>query len=121
MNAKEELTALLTAHIPLIHVVTYEEQRVLGTLSEIREARDLGIVTWDAPEGFIEHRVGKQPFPPKETDFRQASQICRRADASRHDPCAQGLSSRLASPNGVTSPADCETWRPGFASRAATL
>ena len=66
MNAKDELTALLSAHAPMIHIVTYEEQRVLRTLSEIREARDLGLVTWDAFEGFIEHRAGKQPFPKKE-------------------------------------------------------
>jgi len=66
MNAKQELTALLSAHAPLIQIVTYEEQRVLRTLAEIQEARDLGIVSWDAPEGFAEHRPGNQPFPKKE-------------------------------------------------------
>lgn len=62
MNARDELTALLKAHVPLIHVVTYEEQRVLKILLEIPEARDLGVVTWDAFEDFIEHRASREPF-----------------------------------------------------------
>ncbi len=66
MSAKDELSAMLAANVPLLHVVTYEEQRVLGTLLAIREAQDLGVVAWDAPEGFVEHRAGKQPFPKKE-------------------------------------------------------
>ena len=66
MNAKDELTALLSANVPLIHVVTYEEQRVLQVLLGIREAQELAVVTWDAPEGFVEHRAGRRPFPNKE-------------------------------------------------------
>lgn len=66
MNARQELTALLTARAPLIQIVSYEEQRVLRILSEIPEAKDLGIFSWDPPEGFSEHRPGRQPFPTKE-------------------------------------------------------
>lgn len=66
MNAKEEITALLTARVPLIQIVTYEEYRVLKILLEIREARELGVYSWDPMEGFEECRIGRQPFPRKE-------------------------------------------------------
>ena len=66
MNLKEELAALLAAHVPLIHLVTYEEDRVLRTLAEVDGAGQLGITSWDIADGFQEHRRGNQPFPPKD-------------------------------------------------------
>ena len=66
MNLKDELAALMAAHISMIHLVTYEEDRVLRTLMEIESARELGITSWDIADGFQEHRRGREPFPPKD-------------------------------------------------------
>ncbi len=66
MNLKEELNALLAAHVPMLHLVTYEEDRVLRTLGEIESARELGITSWDVADGFRDHRAGREPFPPKD-------------------------------------------------------
>jgi MoxR-like ATPase len=66
MNLKTELEALMKAQVPLIHLVTYEEDRVLRTLTEIESARELGLTSWDMADGFASHRDGRQPFPKKE-------------------------------------------------------
>ena len=66
MNLNQELTALMAAYVPMIHLVTYEEDRVLRTVAEIEPARQLGITSWDIADGFHEHRPGREPFPPKD-------------------------------------------------------
>lgn len=66
MDLREELKALLAAQVPLIHLITYEEERVLRTLSEIEDAQELGITTWDVADGFKVYKTGNEPFPIKE-------------------------------------------------------
>jgi len=66
MDLKEDLTGLIAAHIPMIHLVTYEEDRVLQALAEIEATRDWGITSWDVADGFREHRPGSAPFPYKD-------------------------------------------------------
>ena len=66
MDFKEELTALLSAQVPLLHLVTYEEERVLRTLGDIDIAKGLGLATWDMAAGFHIVRAGKQPLPVKD-------------------------------------------------------
>lgn len=66
MDLKHELGALLSAHVPLIHLVTYEEDRVVQMLAQLSEAGSFGIVTWDLADGFAVIREGQTPFPAKE-------------------------------------------------------
>lgn len=66
MNFRNEFAALLGAHVPLIHLVTYEEERVLRTLAELEAARSLGLVVWDLADGFAVLREGKDKFPAKD-------------------------------------------------------
>ena len=66
MNFRNEFAALLGAHVPLIHLVTYEEERVLRTLAELEAARSLGLVVWDLADGFVVLREGKDKFPAKD-------------------------------------------------------
>ena len=66
MLLKDELAALMGAQVPMIHLVTYEESRILRTLGEIESARELGITSWDVADGFVTHRAGREAFPAKE-------------------------------------------------------
>lgn len=66
MTLVSELKALMEAQIPLIHLVTYEEERVLRALTEIETARNLGITSWDMADGFQTHRPGREAFPAKD-------------------------------------------------------
>jgi len=66
MNLQEELAALLNANVPLINLITYEEDRVLETLCQWPAGSGLGIVAWDLADGFSLIREGKQAFPVKE-------------------------------------------------------
>jgi hypothetical protein len=66
MNLKEELAALLAANVPLIQLITYEEERVIRTLTEIEAARGLGITAWDLADGFAPVREGSAPLPRKD-------------------------------------------------------
>lgn len=66
MTLGDELKALMEAQIPLIHLVTYEEERVLRAIMEIDAARNLGITSWDVADGFQTHRPGKEAFPAKD-------------------------------------------------------
>ena len=66
MGLKEDLTALLAANVPLVQLVTYEEERVVRALESIEGARTLGVVVWDSADGFRVVRQGKDPLPVKE-------------------------------------------------------
>ena len=44
MDLKQELAALLGANVPLVNLITYEEERVLQTLLEIEGGAGLGVV-----------------------------------------------------------------------------
>jgi MoxR-like ATPase len=66
MSFKHELKALMAAQAPLIHLITYEEERVIRDLSEIEGAQDLGITSWDIADGFKVYREGPEPFPLKD-------------------------------------------------------
>ena len=66
MNLKTEISGLMAAQVPLLHLVTYEEERVLKTLLEMESARELGVTSWDLADGFTSHRTGQQEFPKKE-------------------------------------------------------
>ncbi len=66
MDLKQELAGLLGANVPLVNLITYEEDRVLRTLGEVQPAGGLGIVAWDLADGFQVIREGKTPFPVKE-------------------------------------------------------
>ena len=68
MDMKEELTALIATQVPLIHLVTYEEERVLGMLGEVAQGKelDLGLSSWDIADGFRAYRAGKETMAAKE-------------------------------------------------------
>jgi len=66
MNLRQELGALMAAQVPLIHLVTYEEDRVLRVLMELEEARNLGVTTWDIADGFKALREAQEKFPLKD-------------------------------------------------------
>jgi hypothetical protein len=66
MNLKTELASLMAAQIPLIHLVTYEEDRVLRVLCEIGLEQNLGLVSWDMADGFKIHLETTEKFPVKE-------------------------------------------------------
>ena len=65
LDLKEELASLLWAGVPLVNLVTYEEERVARLLTEIDGGENLGIVTWDLADGFRTLRHGKESFPIK--------------------------------------------------------
>jgi len=66
MDAKQELAALLWANVPLVNIVTFEEDRVLRLLESIEGGETLGIVSWDLADGFDVLREGKESFPVKD-------------------------------------------------------
>jgi hypothetical protein len=66
MNLSEELAAMLRANVPMVNVITYEEDRVIQTLAAFRNKVGLGLVTWDLADGFTVVREGQQPFPVKD-------------------------------------------------------
>jgi MoxR-like ATPase len=66
MNLKTELAGLMAAQAPLLHLITYEEERVVRTLLELESARELGVTSWDVADGFVSHRAGQQEFPKKD-------------------------------------------------------
>jgi MoxR-like ATPase len=66
MDLKQELASLLGANVPLVNLITYEEDRVLRTLGEVQPAGGLGIVAWDLADGFQVVREGKTAFPIKD-------------------------------------------------------
>ncbi len=64
MNLKEELEGLFAAAVPLINLVTYEEERVIQTVTSAAPAH--GVYTWDLADGFQTVREGKEPLPRKD-------------------------------------------------------
>lgn len=66
MDFRQELEALLAAQVPLIHLVTYEEDRILRELAELPGGQRLGIASWDLADGFVTHRQGQPAFPVKD-------------------------------------------------------
>jgi len=66
MDLKNELDSILRASVPLLHVVSYEEERVLRALLDVRAAHSLGVTSWDVADGFVSHRQGAEAFPPKD-------------------------------------------------------
>jgi len=66
MELNEELAALIAAQVPLIHLVTYEEDRVLQTVLEVDAAKEFGIASWDVADGFQAHRAGAETLPTKD-------------------------------------------------------
>ena len=66
MNLNDELSALMAAQAPLIYVVSYEEERIIGVLNALEGARSFGLVAWDVADGFSVLRAGPEPFPVKD-------------------------------------------------------
>ena len=64
MTLKKELEGLLRANIPLVNLVTYEEERVIRVLQEL-DSR-LGLYVWDLADGLKTLREAAQPMPKKE-------------------------------------------------------
>lgn len=64
MNLQTELEGLFKANVPMLNLVTYEEERVIKTIERL--ASDLGIYTWDLADGFHTVRAARQPLPNKE-------------------------------------------------------
>lgn len=63
---REDLGSLLWANVPLIALVTFEEERVLRLLLEIDGIEHLGVTTWDVADGFDTLAEGKVPMPHKD-------------------------------------------------------
>jgi hypothetical protein len=68
MDLSTELEGLFGANIPLQHFVTYEEQRVIQAILELKPAATLGVYTWDIADGFTTLRESSQPFAKKESN-----------------------------------------------------
>jgi hypothetical protein len=66
MDLKQELVGLLGANVPMINLITYEEDRVIQTLGQLQKSGGLTIVAWDLADGFQVVRESKQPFPLKD-------------------------------------------------------
>jgi MoxR-like ATPase len=64
MDLTKELEGLFGANVALINLVTYEEERVIRTIT--RMSSNLGIYTWDLADGFAVIREAGQPLPKKE-------------------------------------------------------
>jgi hypothetical protein len=64
MNLKDELSGLLGANVPLIHLITYEEDRVIDTLASMKST--LGIYAWDIADNFYTVSEAKEPLSKKE-------------------------------------------------------
>ncbi len=68
MDFSEELVGLFLANVPLINLVTYEEERVIRTVERINGERQakLGVYSWDLADGFQTLVEAQQPLPKKE-------------------------------------------------------
>lgn len=62
MNIQDEIASLLAASVPLIHLVTYEEERVLELLTGIEGGERLGLIAWDVADGFEVIREAETEF-----------------------------------------------------------
>ena len=119
MTLKEELSALFGANVPLISLVTYEEERVLECLRTLQG--QLGVYAWDAADNLFQCICnGPQPLPNAEKEYTS-------------DKLLPFLAQNM--PNGTVvvlkdfhhawqqkrriSPASCATWLPSFAVRTS--
>ncbi len=66
MDIKTELTSLIAANVPLINLVTYEEERVQEILLDLVGGEKLGVITWDLADGFQVLRNPEGEFKTKE-------------------------------------------------------
>jgi ATP-dependent 26S proteasome regulatory subunit len=57
-----ELDELLRAHFPLIHVVTYEEDRAIAAISELCGERKKALFIWSTSRGIVEYNQQRQPI-----------------------------------------------------------
>lgn len=64
LDLAKELAGLFRANVPLINLITYEEERVLRTIQGL-EAK-FGLYTWDLADGLRVIREASQPMPKKE-------------------------------------------------------
>ena len=64
MILKDELIALFGANVPMINLITYEEERVIRCIRDI--PGDLGIYSWDIADGFATIKQGRESLPAKE-------------------------------------------------------
>jgi SpoVK/Ycf46/Vps4 family AAA+-type ATPase len=64
MDLFTELEGLFKANVPLINLVTYEEERVIKTIERIKS--EMGIYTWDVADGFHTVREARQSLSKKE-------------------------------------------------------
>jgi MoxR-like ATPase len=62
----QDLASLLWANVPLIALITYEEDRVIRTLTQIDGIESLGVTAWDLADGFDTILEGKAPMPHKD-------------------------------------------------------
>ena len=65
-DLRQDVSTLLWANVPLIALVTYEEERVTRVLLDVLEDETLGVSAWDVADGFRTVREGAVPFPGKE-------------------------------------------------------
>lgn len=65
-DLSEDLASLLWANVPLIALVTYEEDRVLRTVLELDGVERLGVTMWDLADGFRSMSPGEGEFPHKD-------------------------------------------------------
>lgn len=66
MDLKEELTSLFAANVPLVNLVTYEEERMTRLIKEATDKAGFGVYTWDWQDGFTAVREGRPVLPRKE-------------------------------------------------------
>jgi hypothetical protein len=68
MNLKDELAGLFGANVALINLITYEEERVISTISAMQSS--LGIYIWGLADALFqtvrEAREAREPMPKKE-------------------------------------------------------
>ncbi|MBI1748712.1 MAG: AAA family ATPase [Acidobacteria bacterium] len=64
MDLAKELAGLFRANVPLINLITYEEERVIRTIEKLESK--LGVYTWDLADGFHVVREAAGPMPKKE-------------------------------------------------------
>lgn len=63
---EEDLASLFAAKAPILALITHEEARVIRMLLSLEGGGALGLVSWDAADGFEVLRAGKEPFEPRD-------------------------------------------------------
>lgn len=52
MDIKEEISIQLKSRFTIIHIVSYEEERVINSLKEILKDTEKGLFSWDVADGY---------------------------------------------------------------------